>query len=237
MLIAYNAIMKMLLLSNSGDPLYQWCKTIIADFLKNKTVDFISAAYVYDYTEYFNQAKRVLKPLGLKLNHLSLDSVSKNSLDNTEAFIVGGGNTYRLLHELQKHNLLKPIRKRVLDGALYVGLSAGANIAGPNILTTNDWNVVGSTSFEGLNLVPFSINPHYNAPQDKILSSAESRDQRIYEYFEFYDNPVIALEEQTYLEINDDEVIVGGQGIAKVFLKNKEPIIYKSGELIKLHFF
>ncbi len=225
--------MKMLLISNSGKPLYGWCKQILANFLENKIIAFVSAATVYDEKEYFTTAYEVLKLLGLQLNHLILDKTSDDDLDEAGAFLVGGGNTYHFLSQLKKYGLIDKIRNRVLDGTLYAGLSAGANITGPNILTTNDWNVISSNVFEGLNLVPFNINPHYGAPQDKILSSAESKDERILEYFEFHDNPVVALEEETYLEIDGGKIKVGGNGKAKVFLKSQNPKIFKAGDFIK----
>ena len=228
--------MKMLLFSNSGKPLYHWCKQIIADFFKDKFVYFISAASAFDESQYFASASQVLKPLGVKLNHLLFDKISADDLDKIDAFLVGGGNTYRLLLEVKKYKLAEKIRSRVWGGALYVGLSAGANITGSDILTTNDWNILGSTDFEGLKLVPFNINPHYGAPQDRILTSAESRDDRIKEYHQFHNNPVVALEEETYLEANDKHFRVGNssKGIVKVFLRNKEPEIYKAGELISI---
>ncbi len=225
--------MKILLFSNSGKPLYGWCKQLLANYFNGKKVTFISASTVYDPNEYFHLVKNILKPLGLHVDHLRLADFSNSDLSVIESFLVGGGNTYHLLLQLKKYKLLKKIRNRVLNGALYAGLSAGANVVGPNILTTNDWNVIGLRVFGGLNLVPFNINPHYNAQQDKILSSAESRDERIYEYFEFHHNPVVALDEETYLEINDDNVKVGGRGKAKLFLKGHRPKIYKSGDFIK----
>jgi len=186
-------------------------------------VTFISAATVYDPNGYYRRAKESLEEVGVKLNHLILDKKPEELIDKTEAFLVGGGNTYQLLDKLKSYGLLNKIRERIRSGAFYIGASAGANIAGPNILTTNDWNVLGSTFFEGLNLVPFNINPHYNAPQDKILTSAESRNDRISEYHVFKNNPVVVLEEQTFLTIEYGKVKVGGEGKAKVFVKGKEP--------------
>ena len=221
--------MRLLLLSNSGKPLDHWCKKEIADFVGDKEVTFISAATVYDPKKYYQNAKSNLKEVGVKLNHLNLEN-PQDLLTKTQIFLVAGGNTYHLLHKLETHGLLNKIRQRVLEGAAYIGASAGANIAGPNILTTNDWNVMGSTFFEGLNLVPLKINPHYNAPQDRVLSSAESRDERIGEYHVFKTSPVVVLEEQTFLTIDGRKVQVGGKGKVKVFAKDKKPKEFKVGD-------
>ncbi|OGY24444.1 MAG: hypothetical protein A2172_01645 [Candidatus Woykebacteria bacterium RBG_13_40_15] len=222
--------MRLLLISNSGKPLYWWCKKEIADFVKNEEVTFISAATVYSCVEYYQKAQNILKEVGVKLNHLILDQKTEELIDRTSVFLVGGGNTYQLISQLKKRGLLDKIKRQVKKGASYIGLSAGANIAGPNILTTNDWNVMGSVVFEGLGLIPFNINPHYSTPQDKILSSAEARDERIEEYLVFNKNPVVALEEQTFLKVESNKVQVGGDGKAKVFIKNQKPKEFKPGD-------
>ncbi len=226
--------MNLLLLSNSGKPLYKWCKREIAKFIGNRQVTFISAATVYNPNDYFMVAQKSLSEVGLKLNHLVLKDNPEHLISKTEAFLIAGGNTYQLASQLRKYNLLDKIKQQISKGAVCVGLSAGANIVGPNILTTNDWNVVSSANFEGLNLTTFNINPHYDASQDKIMTSAEARDERIKEYLIFNNNPIVAIEEETYLEVEDGQVKVGGKGIAKLFVKSKEPKEYKSGEIIKL---
>ena len=227
--------MKVILFSNSGEPIYAWCKKDIAKFCRdNKELTFVSAATVYSPEEYYEKAKKSLEEVGLKLTYLILDKNPIAQVTNAKALIVGGGNTYQLIKKLSENNLLSLIKKKVLNGVPYIGLSAGANITGPNILTTNDWNVSGSTHFDGLNIVPFNINPHYNAPKDKVLSSAETRDDRIKEYLVFNKNPVVALEEQTLLRIENNQIEVGGFGKAKLFLKNQEPKEFKSGEILSL---
>src|SRR3972149_10145846 len=140
--------MKLLLLSNSGKPLYHWCKKEIAAFVGNKEITFISAATVYKPHDYYKAAQESLSEVGLKLNHLILDKNPQNQISDSQVFLVGGGNTYQLASKLKKYDLLESLKEQVLKGALYVGFSAGANIAGPNVLTTNDWNVLGLTVFE-----------------------------------------------------------------------------------------
>jgi dipeptidase E len=106
------------------------------------------------------------------------------ALERAETVFVGGGNTYALLDR---------IRERVGEGLPYVGASAGSNVAGPNILTTNDWNVVGLAAFDALGLVPFNINPHYLQVDPAMAPGSETRDMRIAEYHRVRDNPVVGL--------------------------------------------
>lgn len=209
--------MKLLLISNSGKPLYDWCKNELVDFIGKNETTFISAANVYDPNKYYQEAKERFKSFGLELNHLILDRSPGKLIEETKVFLVGGGNTYHLLSKLNRDGLLNKIKNRVLDGAFYVGASAGANIAGPNILTTNDWNAVGLKTFNALNLVPFNINPHYIPPHDKRIFSGESRDDRIFEYLAFNKNPVVGIEEKTLLKIENKKAKVGGLGKVKVF--------------------
>ena len=222
--------MKLLLISNSGTPLYNWCKEEIAEFLGKRKTLFISAANIFDPEKYYSDAEKSLTEVGVSLNHMKLDQTPDKQIEEAESILVGGGNTYHLLSELKKARLIEVLRKKIKNGTPYIGLSAGANIAGPNILTTNDWNVSGSTDFEALGLVPFSINPHYLDPHDKKKFSGESRDDRIKEYHEIQSNNVLGLEEKTMIVIEDDKIKVAGEGKVKLFIKNPNPKEYKSGE-------
>lgn len=226
--------MKLLLASNSGEPYYEWLEDELVNFVDDQPVTFISAATVYNPDEYFKKVEAKLGSLGIRAAHLKLDSESEELISKTKVFLVGGGNTYNLLHRLLEPNLVDKIRSKVRAGAKYIGISAGANIVGPTILTTNDWNVAGTKQFDGLNLVPFNINPHYIDPHDKTVFSGESRDDRISEYFVMNSSPVIAMEEKTMMIIENGEIKVAGYGKVKLFKKNIGSKIFKAGEKIKL---
>lgn len=226
--------MKLLLISNSGAPLYHWCKKEIAKFLGKRKALFISAANVFDLEKYYSNAKKSLAEVGISLIHLKLAQSPRKQIEEAESILVGGGNTYHLLNELKKARLIKTIRRKIKDGIPYIGLSAGANIAGPNILTTNDWNIVESITFNSLNLIPFNINPHYFAPHDKNKFSGESRDDRIKEYHIFNKNTVVTIEEKTMIFVKDKIIKVAGEGKIKLFIKNQKIKEYKSGDFFTI---
>src|SRR3990167_3636338 len=98
--------MKLLLLSNSGKPLYHWCKKEISQFIGSREVTFISVATVYDPSTYYKAAQESLSEMGIKLNHLILEETPKDLISKTEAFLIGGGNTYNLINQLKKFSLL-----------------------------------------------------------------------------------------------------------------------------------
>jgi dipeptidase E len=149
-----------------------------------------------------------------------------------EAVFVGGGNTYVLLKRLRQSGLLGTLRTAVEGGLSYAGASAGANVAGPNILTTNDWNVVGLTAFEALGLVPFNVNPHYLEADPAMAPGSETRDMRIAEYHTVRDNPVVGIEEGTMVRVEDGRAAVRGTGRAKLFRRGQAPVWVPAGALL-----
>ena len=144
---------------------------------------------------YFERIRAALAPpppegAGLDVLHLKWDDRPLETLRRADALFMGGGNTYALLKRLAASGLLPAIRERVSGGMPYIGASAGSNVAGPNILTTNDWNVVALDRFDALGLVPFNINPHYRETDPVMAPFSETRDDRIREYHVVNANPV-----------------------------------------------
>jgi dipeptidase E len=222
-----------LLISNSGRPFLEHCRGAIAVFLgQARRLAFVTAASLGDEAEYFCLARAALErePTGLTLEHLRWDQEPLDTLARAEAVFVGGGNTYALLQRLRQAGLLDAIRERVRAGMPYVGSSAGSNVAGPNILTTNDWNVVGLTAFDALGLVPFNVNPHYRETDPFTAPGSETRDMRIAEYLVVRDNPVVGIEEETLLRVEDGASTVLGTGRVKLFVRRREPRWFAAGD-------
>lgn len=229
--------MRVLLISNSGRPFLEHCRGAIAVFLGSaRRLAFVTAASLKDEESYHALAQAALEPepTGLIVDHLRWDRDPLPTLARAEAVFVGGGNTYALLERLSGSGLVSAIRERVRAGLPYIGSSAGANVAGPNILTTNDWNVVGFTAFEALSLVPFNINPHYKETDPAMAPGSETRDERIGEYLLVRDNPVVGIEEGTLLRVEDDAATVLGTGRVKLFLRGRPPRWFQAGEPLAL---
>lgn len=135
-----------------------------------------------------------------------------------DAFYVGGGNTFRLLRELQSRGLIDVIRRRIVEGASYMGASAGSAIAGPSIRTTNDMPIVQPDSFVALGLVGFHLNCHYlDQPAGPRTFMGETRDERLAEFLEENRSQVVCLREGTWLEIDGSRVVVGGTRGGRLF--------------------
>jgi len=227
--------MRVLLISNSGKPFLEHCREAITDFVgPARRVAFVTAASYDDESAYHAMAVQALGPVGLEVLHLRAEDRPQATLEKAETLFVGGGNTYHLLRRLQQAGLLPAIRARVESGMPYIGSSAGANIAGPNILTTNDWNVDGTQGFEALGLVPFNINPHYLETDPVMAPFSETRDERIGQYLKVHTNPVAGIEEGTLVRWEDGAGTVLGKGRVRVFQRGRPPRDFRAGERLQL---
>jgi dipeptidase E len=230
----------MRVLLHSGGPLGPGGRAGLSAFLgERRRVAFVTAASLHDEAAYFARASAMLQPpppdgAGLELMHLRCDNRPLDVLARAEALFMGGGNTYALLKRLRESDLLPVIRERVRGGMPYVGASAGSNVAGPTILTTNDWNVVALERFDALGLVAFNINPHYKETDSAMAPYSETRDERIREYHVVNDNPVAGLEEGAWLTVEDGVVMAYGTARIKIFRRGQEPAWHQAGERLPL---
>jgi len=160
--------MRLLLLSNSknyGHGYLEHAEGYIKDFLGRavETVLFVPFAAVrVSYDEFAATVGRRFGELGYGLESVHRQSDAGAAVARAQAVVVGGGNTWHLLKKLYDSGLIEAIRARARGGVPYVGWSAGANVAGLSIRTTNDMPIVQPPSFEAFGLVPFQLNPHYN---------------------------------------------------------------------------
>ena len=145
------------------------------------------------------------------------------AIQNAKGIFTGGGNSFVLVNELYKLQLIPFLSKLILSGIPYLGTSAGSNIAGPNIMTTNDMPIVYPPSYEALGILPFNINPHYLDPDPTLKHKGETRQTRIKEFHEFNLTPVVGLREGSWIRKHKHEVTLkGGNLSARIFEKNKE---------------
>jgi dipeptidase E len=95
--------------------------------------------------------------------------------------------------------------------------SAGANLACPTIRTTNDMPIVDPGSFRALGLIPFHVNAHYPYDEPAGSPAGETRQQRIAEFLEENDVPVLGLREGTWLRVSGEMAILGGAAGCRLF--------------------
>jgi dipeptidase E len=161
---------------------------------------------------------------GIAVRGLTADAEGRRLLEGAPAVFVGGGNTFRLLKTLQDAALLQPLAARARGGMPYLGASAGTNIAAPTIRTTNDMPIVQPASFDALGLVPFQINPHYLDADPGSRHMGETREDRLREYLEENEAPVLGLREGAWVRVAGDATSVGGANGARLFRRGADPL-------------
>ena len=187
------------------------------------------AAGKNEWDAYTAKAAGFFETIGIKVTGIHTVA-DERIFSDYAAIFIGGGNTFRLLRELQQRNLLTRIRRAVQeDGMRYMGSSAGTNMATCSIRTTNDMPIVyPEGGFDAINLFPWQINPHYLDPNPSSTHMGETREQRIAEFHQENDTPVFGLREGSYISIAPDvhmtkEIFIGGKPGARIFLKGKLP--------------
>jgi dipeptidase E len=178
---------------------------------------------LYDRDAYAAKAKNRLTQMGFLLESVH-EGLPQRRMQEAQAIFIGGGNTFRLLKALYDHDLLEVIRERVEAGVPYIGSSAGSIVACPTLKTTKDMPVVQPPSFDALGLVNFQISPHYLDPDPSSTHMGETQEERILQYLEENDRPVIGLREPTMLRVVGGSVILRGRANARIFRRGSLPV-------------
>ena len=221
--------MKLLLISNSTNPgegYLEYPKQHIKEFLGEKAVNAIFipyAAVTFSFREYEEKVNARFAEIGHQVTSIHRFINPIDAIENADAIVVGGGNTWQLVKMLQDKGLMKAIRKRVKKGTPYIGWSAGSNIACPTLKTTNDMPIVEPSSFKTLKLVPFQINPHY-LDDNPSNHGGETREVRINEFIEANQNTyVVGLRESTMLLLDQNDLVMLGNRNARIFKFGEDP--------------
>lgn len=229
----FPSVARILLISNStlyGSGYLDHAEAEVRSFLGDtKRVLFVPYA-LHDRDAYASIAQQRFARMGYELSSVHTAPDPVEAVKGTEAIFIGGGNTFRLLKGLYDLDLLEVIRRRVFEGMPYIGSSAGSNVAAPTIKTTNDMPIVEPPSFEALGLVPFQINPHYLDPDKNSTHMGETREERISQFLEENDTPVVGLREGAMIRIEHGVALLKGSSGARIFRKGAEPTEIVTGD-------
>lgn len=198
----------------------------LADFFEGiETIVFVPYACPSGITwdEYTAIAQKGLACIDKQIIGLHTFSNPKQAIENAQAIFTGGGNTFLLVTELYQRGLMDILRNAVHRGIPYMGTSAGSNIAGQTMQTTNDMPIIYPPSFQTLGLVPFNLNPHYLDPDPNSTHKGETRETRIKEFHKLNTIPVVGLREGSWLRIENNTIELKGDFTARIFEQGKEP--------------
>lgn len=227
----------MLLISSSvcyGNGLLDHAETEIKHLLKGESHILFIPYALKDYDTYTDNMQKRFSQMGIGVDAIHRSRNPKQSVLSAQAVFIGGGNTFRLLSSLYKHDLLDGIRKRINSGMPYIGSSAGTNVACPTIATTNDMPIVFPPSIRALNLVHFQINPHFFPADPASTHKGETREQRIIEFHEENSTPVFGLPESSMIRVDGSRITLYGKDGAMVFLPGQKSIALSNNSRVDL---
>lgn len=235
--------MRLLLISNStmhGEEYLAYPRPYIKEFLGEKKMHIVFIPFAgvgFSFDEYEQKVQKMIEPLGYKVTSIHHFKDYTKAINEADAIMVGGGNTWHLTRMLHEHNLIEPVRKRVQkDHIPYIGWSAGSNVACPTLKTTNDMPIVDPLGFDTFNLVPFQINAHYT---DLTIKGhgGETRETRLKEFIAAnHETYVIGVREGGMIVVEDGVCTLKGLGeqSCRIFKYGEE--IYETSELSKFNF-
>ena len=186
------------------------------------------------HDQYTAIATEAFSKIGKKIIGLHSFKNPEAALKSAKGVFVGGGNTFVLVKQLYTFRLMKTLREKILKGLPYLGTSAGSNICGLTMNTTNDMPIVYPPSFKTLGVLPFNINPHYLDPNSTSKHMGETRETRIKEFLMQQSVPVIGIREGSWLQVKNDQIILKGEYSARIFEHLKAPYEVVSDTVIKL---
>ncbi len=190
-----------------------------------KTILFIPYARPGGIThdEYTKKVAETFTKINKKVVGLHEFKNPTEAVEQAEGIFTGGGNTFLLVTQLYQNNVMDILRNAIENGTPYLGSSAGSNITGISMQTTNDMPIIYPPSFKTLGVIPFNLNPHYLDPNLQSKHMGETRETRIKEFHAFNNIPVLGLREGSWLEVNDETIVLKGDLTARVFRQNQLP--------------
>lgn len=182
------------------------------------------------YDDYTAKVREAFQKINIEVKGIHEFSDPKQAIEKAEGIFTGGGNTFLLVTKLYEQQLLEVLKKTIDNGTPYLGCSAGSNIGGKTMNTTNDMPIILPPSFETLGFINFNLNPHYLDPIEGSTHMGETRETRINEFHKLSSIPVLGLREGSWLEVYGDQVILRGDLTARLFRAGEFAVEMAPGE-------
>ena len=181
------------------------------------------------HDEYTDKVRMTFEKINISVKGLHEFENPIEGIRQAEGIFTGGGNTFLLVFQLYKNKVMDVLAQTVKNGTPYLGSSAGSNITGLTMQTTNDMPIIYPPSFQTLGLVPFNLNPHYLDADLQSKHMGETRETRIQEFHQFNNVPVLGLREGSWLDVKGEKILLKGTLSARLFRANQQPEELESG--------
>ena len=211
---------------HGGDYLDYLLPVLENHFANCETLLFIPYARPGGITEdaYTKNVSAAFAKINKKVVGLHTFSNPAEAITNAQGIFTGGGNTFLLVTQLYQNKVMEVLSKAIENGIPYLGTSAGSNITGISMQTTNDMPIVYPPSFATLGAIPFNLNPHYLDADSTSKHMGETRETRIKEFHSFNETPVLGLREGSWLDVKGDTILLKGSLTARWFTQNHDPV-------------
>lgn len=210
---------------HGGEYLEYLLPTLENHFKNCDTIIFIPYARPGGMThdEYTERVAIAFSKINKKIIGLHTFKNPIEALENAQGIFTGGGNTFLLVTQLYENDVMKTLSNVIESGTPYLGSSAGSNITGISMKTTNDMPIIYPPSFKTLGAIPFNLNPHYLDANLQSKHMGETRETRIKEFHAFNTTPVLGLREGSWLDVKGEKIILKGNLTARLFRQNQVP--------------
>lgn len=175
------------------------------------------------YDNYTQIVKNVFLKINIVVKGIHEYENPIEAVENACGIFTGGGNTFLLVSKLYEKKIMSVLKKIIENGIPYLGTSAGSNIVGLTMQTTNDMPIIYPPSFNTLGVIPFNLNPHYLDANEHSKHMGETRETRLNEFHSFNNIPVIGLREGSWLEVKGGKIILKGKLTGRLFKPNESP--------------
>ena len=175
------------------------------------------------HEQYTSKTNTFFESIGKSVVGLHKYDNPQKAIADAKGIFIGGGNTFLLVKMLYKNDVILSLKQAINQGTPYLGTSAGSNICGLTMNTTNDMPIIYPPSFNTLAVVPFNINPHYLDTDLTSTHMGETRETRIKEFHKFNTQPVVGIREGSYIDVKGDQLTLKGKDSARIFTHNNDP--------------
>jgi dipeptidase E len=216
---------------HGGDYLEYILPELSQHFKNCKTLLFIPYARPggISHDEYTERVRSAFAKINIAVTGIHEFETPTEAIEKAEGIFTGGGNTFLLVTQLYQNKVMTVLAETVKNGTPYLGTSAGSNICGLTMQTTNDMPIIYPPSFQTLGLIPFNLNPHYLDADTQSTHMGETRETRIKEFHQFNTLPVLGLREGSWLEVKGEKITLKGNLPARLFKQNQVPEELESG--------
>lgn len=208
---------------HGGDYLEYLLPELSKHFKNCKTILFIPYARPggISHEEYSTKTSLAFNKINIAVKGIHEFEDPSSAIENAEGIFTGGGNTFVLVNELYKKNLMTTLNQAIKKGIPYLGTSAGSVICGLSMQNTNDMPIVYPPSFQTTGLIPFNINAHYLDADLQSKHMGETRETRLKEFHAFNTIPVLGLREGSWLDVKGSKILLKGNLSALLFRQNQ----------------